>query len=244
MTGQWSGERGEAAGLRYVEVAHSTLGNAAPLVIGLHGRGSNADDLAGLAPALDPGWRYIFPQAPSRLDLSDWGDNFSWYEPIMTDAERQQATQVGIPVSPQLLAAREQLGAFLAATHARLGTQSEQSALIGFSQGAAMTLDTGLHAAPPYAALVAMSGYLPEGDDLPAVFATMQKQPLLIVHGTADTVVDVGIARRARQVLAAGGIHAEYREFAIGHEVNEESLAVVAAFLRKHLGARAAHETA
>lgn len=237
MTAQWIGGRGEAAGLRYIEVAHTTLGTAAPLVIGLHGRGSNAEDLAGLAPTLDPGWRYIFPQAPNRLDVGGWGENFSWYEPIMTDEERQQAAQVGVQVSPQLLAARERLGVFLAATHERLATPPTQSALIGFSQGAAMTLDTGLHATPRYAALVAMSGYLPEGDDLPRVIDAAQEQPLLIIHGTVDTVVDVGIGRRARQVLAAGGMPPDYREFAMGHEVSEESLAVVAAFLREHLGA-------
>ena len=144
-------------------------------MIGLHGRGSNADDLAGLAPALDPGWRYIFPQAPNRLDVGGWGENFSWYEPIMTAEERQQAAQAGVPVSPQLLAARERLGVFLAATHDRLATPPTHSALIGFSQGAAMTLDTGLHAAPRYAALVAMSGYLPEGDDLPTVIAAAHR---------------------------------------------------------------------
>lgn len=244
MTGQWIGERGEAAGLRYVEVAHSALGTTAPLVVGLHGRGSNADDLAGLAPALDPGWRYIFPQAPNRLDVGGWGENFSWYEPIMTAEERQQAAQAGVPVSPQLLTARERLGVFLAATHERLATPPTQSALIGFSQGAAMTLDTGLHAAPRYAVLVAMSGYLPEGADLPATIAGAREQPLLIIHGTVDTVVDVEIGRRARQVLEAGGMRPAYREFAMGHEVSEESLVVVAAFLREHLGASAPHETA
>lgn len=243
MTGQWIGERGEAAGLRYIEVAHSTLGTAAPLVIGLHGRGSNADDLAGLAPSLDPGWRYIFPQAPHRLDVGGWGENFSWYEPIMTDKERQQAAQAGVPVSPQLLAARERLGVFLMATHERLSTPPTRSALIGFSQGAAMTLDTGLHAAPRYAALVAMSGYLPEGDDLSAVITSAQDQPLLIIHGTADTVVNVGIARRARQVLTASGLNPDYREFTMGHEVSDESLAVVAAFLREQFGANTSPAT-
>ncbi|HEY8600617.1 MAG TPA: hypothetical protein VIL85_19430 [Thermomicrobiales bacterium] len=244
MTGQWVGERGETAGLRYIEVAHGDLGAVAPLVIGLHGRGSNADDLAGLAPVLDPGWRYIFPQAPNRLDVGGWGENFSWYEPIMTDAERRHAAHAGVPVSSPLLAARERLGAFLAATHERLATPPAQSALIGFSQGAAMTLDTGLHAASRYAALVAMSGYLPEGDDLPMVIAAARSQPLLIIHGTVDTIVDVIIGRRARRVLETLGMSLEYREFAMGHEVSEESLAVVAAFLREHLGAAAPHVTA
>ncbi len=235
MVGNWSGRRGELAGLRYVEVTSTETADDAALVIGLHGRGSNADDLAGLAPALDPRWRYIFPQAPNRLDLGEWARSFSWYEPIMSDHERQQAARVGIPISPQLLVVREQLQQFLSAVHERFGVSPARSALIGFSQGAAMVLDTGLRAVPPYAALVAMSGFLPEADDLPAVLTSAQAGNLLVVHGVNDQVISIGISRRIRQVLERAGFAAEYREFAMGHEVRDESLAAVAEFLQARL---------
>ena len=77
-----------------------------PLVIGLHGRGSSMDDLAGLAPVLPAGWRYVFPQAPVRLDFGLYGAGWSWYEPI--------------PATPEQMAeAGATLAAFLAATHDR-----------------------------------------------------------------------------------------------------------------------------
>lgn len=221
---QWIAREGREAGLRYFEVAVEGLAGDVPLVIGLHGRGSSADDLATLAPALDPGWRYIFPQAPLRLDFGAYGAGWSWYEPI--------------PASPeQMVAAREALSAFLAAIHEQLGTPPERSALLGFSQGAVMTLDTGLRASPRYAALVAMSGYLAESDDLRATIAAAQGQPVLIVHGTADQVLSITLARRARQTLEASGLAPEYQEFAMGHEVGDASLAVVGDFLARHLAA-------
>lgn len=235
MAAEWSGRRGEAAGLRYVEVTTGGQRDGAPLLIGLHGRGSNADDLAGLAPALDPGWRYIFPQAPNRLPGGGWAESFSWYEPIMSDGERRGAPRVGVRASAQVLAAREQLRGFLVATHERLATPPGRSALVGFSQGAAMTLDTGLRADPPYAVLVAMSGYLPESDDLPDALAAAKGQPLLIIHGVADEVLAIGIGRRAKQVLEVAGLAPDYREFPMAHEVNQESLEAVASFLRQHL---------
>jgi len=235
MAEEWVGEWGEAGGLTYIEVTSGMAAADAPLVIGLHGRGSNAEDLAGLAPALEPSWRYLFPQAPNRLDVGGMGNNFSWYEPIMSEAERREAPHAGIRVSPQVLTARAQLRAFLNATHERLGMPPTRSALLGFSQGAAMTLDTGLRADPPYAALVAMSGYLPEADDFPAILAAAREQALLLIHGTADDVLRLGIGRRARQVLETGGLTPAYREFPMGHEVNAASLTAVGSFLRQHL---------
>lgn len=237
MTGGWAGRRDEAAGLHYIEVVSDATRDGAPLVIGLHGRGSNAEDLAGLAPALEPGWRYLFPQAPQRLDLGGWGASFSWYEPIMSEEERRAAPQAGVRVSPQVLAAREQLRGFLREVHERLAVPPSRSALIGFSQGAAMTLDTGLRADPPYAALVAMSGFLPEDDDLPAVLAAARNQAVLLIHGVADDILPLGIGRRGRQVLEGAGLAPDYREFPMAHEVSEDSLGAVAAFLRARLGA-------
>lgn len=226
MTGAWVGQRGEAGGLQFIEVTAGAVAADAPLVIGLHGRGSNAEDLAGLAPALDPGWRFIFPQAP-RAFPGGWNGAYSWYEPI--------------PATPDVMtAARGTLQAFLTATHARLGVGPARSALIGFSQGAAMTLDTGLRATPPYAALVAMSGYLAESDELPAVLAAARAQPLLLVHGLADTVLPIALAHRARQALKAAGLAPEYHEYPMAHEVGEAALAAVAAFLRRHLPGGAA----
>lgn len=236
MTGGWTGRRDEAAGLHYIEVVSEATRDGAPLVIGLHGRGSNAEDLAGLAPALEPGWRYLFPQAPNRLDLGGWGKSFSWYEPIMSEEERRAAPQSGVRVSVQVLAAREQLRGFLHATHERLAVPPQRCALIGFSQGAAMTLDAGLRADPPYAALVAMSGYLPEDDDLSVVLDGAKDRAVLLVHGVADDILRIEIGRRARQVLEGAGLVPEYREFPMAHEVSEASLAAALAFLRARLG--------
>jgi phospholipase/carboxylesterase len=215
-------ERGEASGLDYLDVAFAEVEPAAPLVIGLHGRGSSPDDLAGLAPLLDPGWRYIFPRAPVRLDFGVYGTGYSWYEPI--------------PATPEQMAeARALLAAFLAAMHERLGVPAGRSVLLGFSQGAAMTLNVGLRAPERYAALVALSGYLPEAADLAAVIAASASQPVLIAHGTHDQVLDISLARRARATLEAHGLPPAYHEFAQGHEIGDDELVVVRDFLHRQL---------
>lgn len=221
MRARWQ----QAGSLPYIEVAVEAVGKdtgAPPLVIALHGRGSSPDDLAGIAPLLDPGWRYVLPQAPRRLDFGAFGTGHSWYEPI--------------PAQPAVMAvAREALTSFLAEIHARYDTPPERTALLGFSQGAVMTLDTGLRAPQRYAALVAMSGYLAEADDLAPVLARARQQPILLVHGTRDDVLSVALARRARRVLEDAGLTPEYQEFDLAHEVSPASLQVVRDFLHRHL---------
>ena len=49
-------------------------------------------------------------------------------------------------------------------------------------------------------------------------------------------MIPVVAARRTRLLLEEHGIHPEYHEFAMGHQVTAESLGVVGEFLRKHLG--------
>ena len=231
----WNITRGEDGGLAYVEVAAGAAAADAPLVIGLHGRGGSAASFASLLGAHDPRWRYLFPQAPIRLDVPGHDDCFSWYEPIMSAAERQNSLRDGIPVSPQLLAARAQLHGFLRAAHERLAVPPARSALIGFSQGGALSLDVGLRADPPYAALAALCSYLPEADDLPLDRAAARAQPLLLVHGIADDPMCLGAGRRARRVLVAGGLPVDDHEFPIGHEIAAPAQDALAAFLRRSL---------
>ncbi len=209
----------EAAGLRYIEVTSAeSAARDAPLVVGLHGRGSSPDDLAMVAPVLDPLPRYIFPQAPIRFSFG----GYSWFEPI--------------PAQPPVMAAaRERPTAFLDELRERHGVPPARTALVGFSQGAVMALDVGLRAPEPYAALVAMSGYLAEAEDLPPALERARRQPVLIVHGTRDDILGIALARRARRVLEDAGLSPEYREFDLGHEVSGDSLAAVRDFLRHHL---------
>ncbi len=217
--------RAGEAGLRYLEVAVEDLPDGAPLVVGLHGRGSSPEDFAGLAVELSPEWRYLFPRAPLGLDFGPYGSGYSWFEPL--------------PAPPAAMAtARETLTAFLTQAHERYAVPPSRTALLGFSQGAVMTLDVGLRAAAagePYAALAAMSGYLAEADDLATILPGAAAQPLLLVHGTRDDVLGVALARRARRVLEDAGLSPEYREFDLAHEVSAESLATMRQFLQRHI---------
>jgi len=39
-----------------------------PMVIVMHGRGADANDLADVAPMIDDGYRFVFPNAPKKFE--------------------------------------------------------------------------------------------------------------------------------------------------------------------------------
>jgi phospholipase/carboxylesterase len=208
---------GQGGGLSYMEIAPPHAPRDLPLVVTLHGRGASADDLAPLAPELDAThYRYVFPNGRLPVDLGGWM-GFAWYE------IGNQATDVP--------ASRAAVEALFADLWARSGLGPARTVLVGFSQGAVLTLDVGLRSAERFAGLVAMSGYLFEDASLPAALERARDQRVLIVHGVEDAVLPIDRGRAARQTLAAAGLQPEYHEFPMGHEVSAASLAAVRTFL-------------
>ncbi|HEX9160764.1 MAG TPA: hypothetical protein VF980_03580 [Thermoanaerobaculia bacterium] len=194
-----------------------------PLVVIMHGRGADANDLADIAPMIDgpTGYRFVFPNAPNPWEAAPGLTfGFTWFD--------------GLPPDPVSLGkSRRLVLEFLDAAIKRFPTPSGKVVLGGFSQGALMALDAGLRAAQPVAGIVAMSGALYE-QDLPEL-AARKAQRILIVHGTNDEMINVNMARRARRVLEQNGLSPDYHEFGMGHQVTMESLAVVSEFIRSCL---------
>lgn len=210
--------------LKYVLQIPSGRSDAAemPLVVVMHGRGADANDLADLAQYIDgpSGYRFLFPNAPNAWEAAPGMTfGFAWFD--------------GLPPEPASLArSRARVSEFLDEAIRRFPTPARKIVLAGFSQGALMALDVGLRR-DDLAGIVAMSGALDERD-IPDLTAR-KNQPVLIVHGTFDEMINVNMARRARRVLESHGLNPEYQEFPMGHHVSAESIATVAAFIQRCL---------
>lgn len=193
-----------------------------PLVFLLHGRGADADDLADITPLIG-GYRFVLPNAPEPFEPAPgFRFGFTWFDGW--PAERGS-----------LVHSRELLLQFIDEAVERYPTPEGKIIISGFSQGGLMSLDIGFRTRQKIAGIVVMSGALYE-DDLPP----LRPLPLLIVHGTEDDMIPVLAARRTRRVLEQHGIEPEYQEFAMGHFVTPESMAVVADFVRRCLRSAAA----
>lgn len=194
-----------------------------PMVVLIHGRGADMNDLADLAPMLDAaeGCRFVFPNAPKPFEpYPGMAMGWTWFD--------------GWPPDHQsLVESRAEVMRFLDEIMQMYPTPEGKLVVGGFSQGALMALDCGLRTTQKRAGIVVMSGGLYE-QDLPDLRAHAGL-PVLIAHGSADDVVPVNYARRARRVLEEAGLNVEYHEFPMSHQVAAEEADAVREFLEKVL---------
>ena len=203
-------------------------------VIWLHGLGADGWDFVPVVKELEslgaPAARYVFPHAPTMpVTINDGFVMRAWYD-IRTADLAQREDERTIRASQQ--AVEELIG-----REVQRGIPPHRIVLAGFSQGAAIALQTGLRQAEPLAGLIALSGYLPLADRLAAErHAASAGVPVLMAHGTDDPVVPIARAIRSRDLLASLGYAVDWREYPMPHAVCAEELEAIAAFLRQRLG--------
>lgn len=202
----------------------------APLLLLLHGIGSNEHDLFSLAPYLDGRFFVVSVRAPVIMGQGAYG----WFNIEFTP----QGIRADVAEAGRSLQA---LSGFMDELVAAYPVDKQCVYLMGFSQGAMMGLSATLAQPEKVAGLVAMSGRLPaqafEGRPESQKFGNL---PILITHGIYDPVLPVEHGREIRRSLEALPVQLTYREYPMGHEVSPESLRDISTWLTETLDARCA----
>ena len=106
------------------------------------------------------------------------------------------------------------------------GVPAGRIVLMGFSQGCAMTLLTGLRAPQRLAGLAALSGYLPLAGTLAAERSAANADvPVFMAHGEDDDIVAPERGEAARDALQALGHAVDWHTYPMGHSVCPEEVA-------------------
>jgi phospholipase/carboxylesterase len=208
---------------RVIRPRHPSPDGRHPLLVLLHGRGANEEDLAALADVLDGRFLAVAVRAPFAFV---YGPGFTWYE---FDA-------VGSPEPKMFRAGYERLIATLQEITATHPVDPSRVYLFGFSMGTVMSHAVALSRPDLVRGVVANSGYVPEQTSLAFRWDALKHLDIIITHGVMDEVIPVSMGRRARELYEASPANLDYREYPMGHQISQESLDDVAAWLTRSLG--------
>jgi phospholipase/carboxylesterase len=188
--------------------------NKNPLLLLLHGYGSNEEDLFSFANELPEDYFVISARAPYDMSYG----SYAWYA-INFDADENKFSDIG-----QAKESRDLIATFIDELTENYLIDAKNVTLIGFSQGSILSYAVALSYPEKVQRVVAMSGYLNpeiaidgfENND----FSNLK---IFASHGTVDQVIPVSWARKSPPILESLGIDVVYKEYPIGHGVSPQN---------------------
>ena len=200
--------------LHYLVQEPKTIKDQNPLLILLHGYGSNEEDLFSFATELPDDSYVISVRAP--YDLQPYGH--AWYAIHFDADENKFSDNVQAKQSVEIIAS------FIDEIVKQYPIDTNNVTLIGFSQGAILSYATALTYPEKIAKVVALSGYFNQ-EIMPEVIDTKAISHLkfFVSHGSVDQVIPVDWARKAKPALENLGLEVEYQEYPIGHGVSPKN---------------------
>jgi len=191
----------------------SRIKEKAPLLILLHGYGSNMEDLFSFAPYINPDFAVIAIQAPIPLG----GPSYAWYS-IYFDQPKGKLSD-----EQQARRAVNDLIGLIDKILQQLNIDKHDINLLGFSQGAILSYALAM-THQNINKVICLSGFLnptilPDNID-PHICSNSK---FFISHGTQDQVIPLAWARNTKNMLLKLGCRITYKEYPIGHGVSPEN---------------------
>lgn len=184
-----------------------------PLIILLHGVGSNENDLFSFANQLPDKYLVVAARAPLVVGPS----NFAWYEVDFSTGKpvyNQQQEATSRKIILQFIDELKEFHSF----------DDKQIYLAGFSQGAIMSFTLGLLHPDKVHGVIALSGRIL--DEIKPLVARDKVKMLkvFIGHGTHDNVLPVHYAHSSQSYLRQLHIEAAFHQYHEGHGISNQEL--------------------
>ena len=200
------------------------VGEKHPTVILVHGLGADENDLAGLVGSLDPRVMFLSVRAPFTLEYG----GYTWYDFL----------EAGKPEPKMFKESCDKLSRFIYEASIHYSINPKELYLLGFSMGTVMSLAMALSRPGLFRGVIANSGYLAEGTHLEYLWNDVFGMDFFVAHGTLDPRIPVQASRIIRDRLEEAHAAVEYHEFPMGHEIGEESLRAMSAWITQCIDPR------
>jgi predicted esterase len=191
-----------------IRTSGEPLDRAQAAMLMVHGRGAQAEDILSLADQFaQPGFSYLAPQAAGNT----WYPN-RFLEPLPSNEPW---------LSSALAFVGDVLGKIIQG-----GIPPERIMLLGFSQGACLTLEFGARNARRYGGLVGLSGALIGPDDTPRDYkGSLAGTPVFLGCSDVDFHVPKERVQQSAEVLRQlGGVVTERLYPNLDHSVNQDEI--------------------
>lgn len=184
-----------------------------PLILLLHGYGSNEEDLFSFAAELSDECYVVSARAPYDLQYG----SYAWYA-INFDADENKFSD-----NEQAKSSRKLIASFIEELTSNYAIDSDDITLLGFSQGAILSYAIALSYPEKIKNVIALSGYANE-DIMESNYQKNNFSQLRIFHshGTVDQVIPIDWARKTKPFLEKLEIESVYKEYPIGHGISPQ----------------------
>ncbi|MFK8006411.1 MAG: alpha/beta hydrolase [Saprospiraceae bacterium] len=204
----------ETSNLEYLIRQQKDTTQEAPVLILLHGYGSNEQDLFSLANKIPNNWLVVSVRAPIVLG----GNKFKWYdvklvnEKITMNFEDEEKS-------------RQSLLTLIDEIISKYNVNKKKIVTAGFSQGANMALGLALTAPKKVLAAGCFSGrFMEEIKPLIKNKKTLKSKQVFISHGTKDQMLPLKYAEENITILENFGIKVKFSTDEIAHSISPKQL--------------------
>lgn len=224
-------------GHRCLVVAPKDLPPDAPVVLILHGYGTNGDEMLGISGEFQlPPCLIVLPDGPfPTTPYSSF--THAWYNRVThsrKDIERSRDYLFAVMdyFSKQYSISSDSDVPLQAPVQTNPGGTGRPVVIMGFSQGAVMSLEAGVNYKGNIAAVVSMNGYIGEPEKTLAHPAASRRTPILVVHGILDPIVQEEMVQATLEALRRAGYRPISKGFPIGHKMTRGTIQAVSEFLQ------------
>lgn len=179
-----------------------------PLLILLHGYGSNEQDLFSFAEELPEELLIVSAQAPYEMGYG----GYAWYA-INFDEINGKFSDL-----KQAKESIDKIAFFIDDIKKKYNTNTEKTFLLGFSQGAILSYSLSFFYPNKVNHVIALSGYI-NMELLPTEISKNIQTDYYCSHGTVDQVLPIDWARKTKPFLDKLKLESVYSEYPVGHGV-------------------------